>query len=274
MRLIQLSDTHVSARHRMFEANIEATATWLRENAPELIIHTGDMAMDGAGDASDLDAAAAWHARLGAQLRAVPGNHDVGDTLAIKPEQVVNDARLEAWRSRLGPDYWVEDRGGWRLIGLNAMLLGTGHAEEARQFAWLAEVIATPAPIAVFLHKPLFIDHEDEGPRGYWTVTPGPRRQLLNLFSTARVRLIASGHLHIHRDVMFGDTRHVWGPSASFVCGESQEPELGGSRRLGLVEHVFSADSVTSRFIRPEDLTDHTIEPHQQTLYPRAKVTA
>ena len=31
MRLIQLSDTHVSAQHRMFEPNIEATAAWLRE---------------------------------------------------------------------------------------------------------------------------------------------------------------------------------------------------------------------------------------------------
>jgi len=274
MRLIQLSDTHVSAQHRMFEPNIEATAAWLRENAPELIVHTGDMAMDGAGDVADMEAAAAWHARLGAQIRAVPGNHDVGDTAAIKPTQVVNDERLATWRSRIGPDYWAEDRGGWRLIGLDAMLLGTGHAEEERQFAWLAEALATPAPVAVFLHKPLFVDHADEGPRGYWTVTPAPRRHLLDLFATARVRLIASGHLHIFRDVVIDGIRHVWGPSAAFVCGDSQEPELGGSRQLGLVEHVFGADEVTSRFIRPEDLTDHTIEPHSETLYPRPKVTA
>lgn len=274
MRLIQLSDTHVSARHRMFDANTDATAAWLRENAPELIVHTGDMAMDGAGDASDLDAAAAWHARLGAQLRAVPGNHDVGDTAAIKPGQVVNDERLAAWRTRLGPDWWAEDRGGWRLIGLNAMLLGTGHAEEERQFAWLADAVATAAPIAVFLHKPLFIDHAEEGPRGYWTVLPAPRRRLLALFASARVRLIASGHLHIHRDVVIGGIRHVWGPSAAFVCGDSQEPGLGGARRLGLVEHVFDADDVASRFIRPEDLTDHTIEPHLEALYPRTQVPA
>jgi 3',5'-cyclic AMP phosphodiesterase CpdA len=274
MRLIQLSDTHVSARHRMFEPNIEATAAWLRANAPELIVHTGDMAMDGAGDAADLDAAAAWHARLGAPVRAVPGNHDVGDVAAIKPEQVVNDERLAAWRNRMGPDFWAEDRGGWRLVGLDAMLLGTGHAAEERQFAWLAEVLATHAPVAVFLHKPLFIDHPDEGPRGYWTVTPGPRRRLLDLLAGARVRLIASGHLHIHRDVVIDGVRHVWGPSSAFVCGESQEPELGGSRMLGVVEHIFEGAEVTSRFIRPGDLADHLIEPHLDTLYPRPKVSA
>lgn len=274
MRLIQLSDTHISARHRMFAPNTAAIAAWLRQNAAELIVHTGDMAMDGAGDGDDLDAAAAWHARLGGRLRAVPGNHDVGDTEAIKPTQVVNDARLAAWRSRLGPDWWMDDRGGWRLIGLNAMLLGTGHPEEQRQFAWLADAVATPAPIAVFLHKPLFIDHAEEGPRGYWTVLPAPRRRLLDLFATARVRLIASGHLHIHRDAMIGGVRHVWGPSAAFVCGDSQEQELGGSRRLGLVEHVFGENDVTSRFIRPDDLTDHAIEPHLETLYPRPTVAA
>ena len=98
---------------------------------------------------------------------------------------------------------------------------------------------------------------------------PHPRRRLLDLFGKARVRLIASGHLHIFRDVTIDGIRHVWGPSAAFVCGESQEPELGGSRRLGLVEHVFGADSVESRFIRPDGLTDPTIEPHLDVLYPR-----
>ena len=269
MRLIQLSDTHVSARHGMFGANVAATEAWLRQNTPDLIVQTGDLAMDGAGDPADLDAAAIWHAGLGVPVRAVPGNHDVGDTAAIKPTQTVNDARLAAWRGRFGQDWWTEDRRGWRLIGLDAMLLGTGHAEEERQFAWLAATLDTDAPVAVFLHKPLFIDHADEGPRGYWTVTPAPRRRLLDLFARARVRLIASGHLHIHRDAVFDGIRHVWGPSAAFVCGESQEPQLGGSRRLGLVEHVFSADSVESRFIRPDGLVDHTIEPHLDVLYPR-----
>ena len=40
MRLIQLSDTHGSARHRMLMPNIGAIATWLRETAPGLIDHT------------------------------------------------------------------------------------------------------------------------------------------------------------------------------------------------------------------------------------------
>ena len=34
----------------LHEGDLLRLHAWLRENAPELIVHTGDMAMDGAGD--------------------------------------------------------------------------------------------------------------------------------------------------------------------------------------------------------------------------------
>ena len=67
----------------------------------------------------------------------------------------------------------------------------------------------------------------------------------------------------------FGNVNHVWGPAASFVVGASQE-DLGGERRLGVIEHVFTSTGVTSTFIRPEGLEDLLIEPVQHILYPPA----
>ena len=271
MRIIQVSDTHLSAVHDVFSHNTEAVARWLVDQRADLVIHTGDVSMDGAGEDADLFLSAQWIERFEIEMLCVPGNHDVGDLASIKPTQPVNDARLEMWRSTIGPDWWRADRQGWRLVGLDAMLLGTGHADEERQFEWLAEALKTDAPIAIFLHKPLFIDHPEEGPRGYWTVLPEPRKRMLALMSSANVKLVASGHLHIHRQVNIGGISYVWGPAASFVVGESQE-DLGGDRMLGVVEHLFEADSVTSRFIRMEGLEDLTIEPVLHILYPAAQV--
>jgi 3',5'-cyclic AMP phosphodiesterase CpdA len=268
MRIIQISDSHLSAAHRFFAANNEAVRAWLAAEQPDLIIHTGDLAMDGAADPADLALAATWNSGFAAPVLSVPGNHDVGDSAAIRPEQTVDDARLAIWRSRIGPDRWSIDRAGWRLIGLNAMLLGTGHAEEVLQFEWFADALRTDARVALFLHKPLFIDRPDEAPRGYWTVLPEPRQRLLTLMAGAKVRLVASGHLHIDRHLHHEGIDHVWGPAASFVCGDSQE-DLGGARRLGAVIHDFGSDRVTSRFVRPAGLDDLTIEPVQRIIYPR-----
>ena len=266
MRIIQISDTHHSVTHPYFAENVAATTRWLKNAEADIVIHTGDLAMDGAASAHDLALGAEWIRETDRDIFVVPGNHDVGDHVAIKPTQQVDDSRLEQWREMVGPDFWSVDRSGWRLIGLDAMLMGTGHREEARQFEWFADALDTTGPVAIFLHKPLFIDHPEEGPRGYWTVTPEPRRKLLALMQNADIRLVASGHLHIHRQYRHGDTEFVWGPASSFVVGDSQE-DLGGDRLLGAVVHDFSETGVASTFIRPHGVEDLLIEPVGDIIY-------
>lgn len=268
MRLIQISDTHVSASHPYFVANLEATANWLRSQEASLLIHTGDLGMDAAGQEVDLYASRDWLTGLGSPIHCVPGNHDVGDRVEVNSRQPVNDDRLRLWRDAIGPDRWVMDRQGWRLIGFNAMLLGTGHAEEEVQYAWFEKALETDLPVALFLHKPLFIDAPDEPPRGYWSVAPPSRQRVMTSMRRARVKLVASGHLHMHRQQVVDGISYVWCPASSFVCGESQE-ELGGERRLGAVVHDFGVDAVKSQFLRPEGLDDLKIEPVQRILYPR-----
>jgi 3',5'-cyclic AMP phosphodiesterase CpdA len=267
MRVIQISDTHLSRRHQQFADNAEALAQWVRDRKPDLIINTGDASMDGASDPDDLVYTAEWHASLGAPVLSVPGNHDVGDIAAIRPDQLIDDARLAAWRNLIGPDRWTHDAGDWRLIGLNGMLLGSGHPEEAHQFEWLAEAVGVDRQIAVFLHKPLFIEDPDEDPRGYWSVLPAPRRLLIERLASARVKLVSSGHLHGWRQETRAGIAYVWAPSGAFVVGAMQE-ELGSERRLGAVEHVFGADGVTSRFLRADGLQDLLIDPVVRDIYP------
>jgi hypothetical protein len=132
--------------------------------------------------------------------RAVPGNHDVGD--AYHARQPVNAERLSAWHRHFGPDHWVEDvaEGAqrWRVVGLDALLMGSGEPEEDEQALWLEQVMAEGGErrIAWFLHRPLFLGVPGEGDTGYWSIKPQPRRALLALVRQHRVALVASGHLH------------------------------------------------------------------------------
>ncbi len=267
MRIIQISDTHLSASHDFFAANNHVVAEWLKNQQADIIIHTGDLCMDGSGARADFETAQLWKQQFKSEMLLVPGNHDVGDLAEIAPAQPLNDARLAQWRDRIGPDWWQVDRADWRLIGLNAMLFGTRHPQEEAQFLWLEQACNTNLPIALFMHKPIFIDTPDEGPRGYWTVLPEPRARLLGLMANANVKLVCSGHLHIQREKHHAGISHIWGPSTSFIVGEMQE-DLGGKRTLGVVEHVFSADQVISCFIRPEGLDDQPLDPVHDLIYP------
>ncbi len=267
MRILQISDTHLSRRHLHFARNAEVLAAWVRGHRPDLVINTGDASMDGAMELDDLEYTAEWHGALGAPVRAVPGNHDVGDIASIRPDQVIDAPRLDAWRRIMGPDRWSVDIPGWRLIGLNGMLLGSDHPEEAAQHAWLEEAVQVDRRIALFLHKPFFIEHPEEGPRGYWTVLPEPRRRLMDLLASASLKLVASGHLHGWRQESRDGVDYVWAPSGAFVVGAMQE-DLGSERRLGAVEHVFTPEGVTSRFVTTDGFEDLLIDPVVREIYP------
>jgi 3',5'-cyclic AMP phosphodiesterase CpdA len=139
MRIIQISDTHLSPRKSHFGDNWAPLAAWIAAERPNLVIHSGDVTVDGADVEEDLRYAAGLMRDLGVPFRVVPGNHDVGD--AGHPRQPVDGERLARWRVHFGPDRWFEDAEGYRLIGLDAMLLGSGDLEETAQAAWLQRVM-------------------------------------------------------------------------------------------------------------------------------------
>jgi 3',5'-cyclic AMP phosphodiesterase CpdA len=62
--------------------------------------------------------------------------------------------------SIFGEDRWRFEAAGWCFIGLNSLVMNSGLACEAEQFDWLASQLSTVngKPVALFLHKPLFLN--------------------------------------------------------------------------------------------------------------------
>jgi 3',5'-cyclic AMP phosphodiesterase CpdA len=269
MRIIQISDTHLSRGKAHFSNNWAPLAAWIAERRPDLVVHTGDVTVDGAEVEEDLRYAAELMRRLGVRFRAVPGNHDVGD--AGHQRQPVDDEKLARWRGHFGPDRWVEDVESFRLIGLDAMLLASGHPEEAAQMAWLAAVMeeARDRPIAWFLHRPLFIDSPDEGDTGYWSVKPQQRARLVELVRRHSVALVATGHLHKAHQTVCEGTRYVWGPASAFLVGPDMQPPMSGTKQLGAVQYEFDGTGLQAEIMDVPGLTQYWIDDVVDEVYPR-----
>ena len=76
----------------------------------------------------------------------------------------VTEPSLQAFLARFGEDRWRFEAAGWCFIGLNSLVMNTGLASEAEQFDWLASQLssANGRPVALFLHKPLFLNSPDD----------------------------------------------------------------------------------------------------------------
>jgi 3',5'-cyclic AMP phosphodiesterase CpdA len=273
MRIVQISDTHLSPVKPHFADNWPPLAAWIIGQRPDLVIHTGDVTVDGAAIETDLAYSAGLLNELGVRWRAVPGNHDVGD--ARHARQPVNAERLALWHRHFGPDRWVEDFGeagrGWRLVGLDAMLIDSGEPEEAEQADWLERVMAEAGErrIAWFLHRPLFLDEPGEADTGYWSVKPQPRSWLLALVRQYHVALVASGHLHKARDFQYDGTRYIWSPASSFLVDATIQPEMAGDKRLGAVLYDLRNPAFTAEIAEVPGLTQHWLGDVIHEVYPR-----
>jgi 3',5'-cyclic AMP phosphodiesterase CpdA len=267
-RVLQISDTHLSPRKRHFEPNWPPLRAWIEGQKPDLILHGGDVTVDGADDEEDLRYCAELFSGLPAPVLAVPGNHDVGEPRHL--HQPVNAERLDRWRRHLGRDYWFVDIEEWRLIGLNSQLLGSGEAEETRQLDWLERTMAEARGrlIGWFLHMPLFLEDPAEGDMGYWTVKPEPRAPLLDLIEGYGVALVASGHVHRSHDCRLGGTRYVWAPSSGFVVGPAMQPPMAGESRLGVVIYRFDGGEVEVEIRDVEGLMTYRIDDVIHEVYP------
>ena len=154
----------------------------------------------------------------------------------------------------LGEDRWRFDAAGWCFIGLNSLVMNTGLAPEAEQFDWLASQLADTQgkPLALFLHKPLFLNAPDD-PELVGTAiryVPMPARpRLIEMLRAVDLRLVASGHVHQRRDFTYSRTRHIWAPSTGFIIPDAIQ-EVIGSKEVGLVEYRFQPDSFEVRHVK------------------------
>jgi 3',5'-cyclic AMP phosphodiesterase CpdA len=256
-RLAQISDTHLARRHQKLTDNFDRVSEYIGTTRPDLVINSGDLAFDGPTNRDDLEFAKKLHAGLPVPCRYLPGNHDIGDNptqVGPAPSQPVTERDLQIFRAMLGEDYWRFDAAGWCFIGLNSLVMNTGLASEAEQFDWLASQLSASGgrPVALFLHKPLFLNSpgDPELPATSIRYVPMPARsRLIEMFGAVDLRVVASGHVHQGRDFTFSHVRHVWAPSAGFIISDAMQ-ELIGIKEVGLVEYRFQPDAFEVRHVR------------------------
>ncbi|UFN48684.1 metallophosphoesterase [Roseomonas sp. OT10] len=271
-RLIQVSDTHLSPRHAGFNANFDVVATRLRDARPDLVVHTGDVSAHGERG-EDLDFARARMDGLGLDWLAVPGNHDVGDDPAIAVRDPAESAQVTRWRSAFGPDLFVRDVPGWRLVGLDSLISGAAAPEAEAQFATLADALAGAGDraLALFLHKPLCYRSLDEVPANPWSVPPAPRRRILELLRGHPPAFVASGHVHQWWDRgVFDGLRQIWAPATAFLVGDPWQQRVG-DKVLGYVEHDLHPDGRHEcRLVQPAGLAAHDLGLMPEVYGPQA----
>ena len=225
-RIIVISDPHLSPTHGFFWDNWRRACDVVNRLSPDAVIVSGDLCINGPD--SDAEVAFAGRALRGLKppVHAIPGNHDVGDEPpGQEADQLIDQHRLQRWISVFGADRFAFDVGGWRVLGLNAQLLGSGLPQEGEQDAWLdVQVSQASRPIMLALHKPLFLQSAAEAESTPASVNPEPRARLLRRLRGAPVQVVVSGHLHCHRDVVREGVRHVWAPSTAFVPHEPIDP--------------------------------------------------
>lgn len=194
--LLHLSDTHLLAANRALAGRFDTAANLARtleavESTgvrPDAIVFTGDLTDLGEPEAYAAlrEAVEPVASRLGAPVVWVAGNHDERPALR---SGLLDLAPTE------DPVTGVWDLDGLRVIALDTTVPGWHHGDlDAAQLAWLAEVLADPAPLGTLLamhhpplpsHIPLFdiLELRDQG-------------RLAGVIAGTDVRGILAGHLH------------------------------------------------------------------------------
>ena len=262
-RLTQISDTHLARRLQKLTDNFHRVGEYIDATRPDLVVNSGDISFDGPTSRADLEFAKELHDALPVPCRHLPGNHDIGDNptaVGPVPKQPATEECRKNYLSVVGNDRWRFDESGWCFIGLNSLIMNTGIDSEAEQFDWLTSELsrANGKPVALFLHKPLYLNTPDDPEIESSAIryVPQPRRKnLIDMFAAVDLRLVASGHVHQRRDFTYRQIRHVWAPSAGFVISDAMQERIG-IKEVGLVEYRFQPDSFEVRHVRAPGQTD------------------
>lgn len=269
--ILQISDTHLSPRNGLFLDTLEALRQLALRVKPELTVFSGDLSLDGADSDEDLAFAAEKLGAFPGPVLALPGNHDIGSHVATMPTQPVDAARLARFARHFGPGRGMVDLPGWRVVGLNTEVMGTGVAEEAAQQGFIGEATAGLGDrrVALFLHKPVCVLAPEATEIDPWSVPPAARASLAPLLDDPALRLAASGHLHMFRCVEQGRVAQVWAPAVSFVMRPEEQDGIEGERRCGALLHHLRDDHVETEVVAPEGVRTVWIEDVRHLTYPR-----
>ena len=262
VRIVQVSDTHVSGKRAYFLDNWDLFVAAMRADPPDLIVHSGDLSFDGAGDADDLAFAAAEKARLPQPWVAIPGNHDIGESaIAVRLQQPTNAARRAAWKQHFGETAWVRDVGAWRVVGIDTSLMGCETDEEMAQQRFLEGALQTRGerPVLLFQHMPPYLNDVDDPAFTSLAVPHAARGWLLETCRTGGVAAIACGHVHVYRRLEHRGLEIVWAPATSFFNIIERQHAGMGVPRAGYVEWTLTGRSMAHRLVEPPLMLTHDV---------------
>ena len=240
--------------------------------APDLVIHLGDLSLDGAGNAVDLRHGRTQLDRLPAAWRAVPGNHDIGDNPwpGAPAGIAVDTARQQRWLDIIGADHWSVTVGGWVLRSTHSCWVLA--SQPGRAVVVVEEQAGRHRgrqPVALITHKPVTATETELAaapPYRFWP--PPARDRLARLFGGTPPALVISGHVHQYRLLRLDGTDHLWAPTTWAVLPSHVQPVLG-AKRCGIVSLTLTAGTPAQQeLIEPDGLEQHTITvdlPHPTT---------
>lgn len=253
MKIVQLSDTHISHRGGATTENLRAFVDLINAINPTFVVHSGDVAILDPDQADDREAARELLAGIQAPLRVLPGNHDVGE----RPDNawaglVVTPERLAAFESTFGPDRWLELVGDWAVIGLNSEIMGSGLAEEEAQWEWLATLPAQigTRPTLIFSHKPVWNPYPEVTEHNI-AIPDESKTRLLTALDGVTLAALGSGHLHRYAVATetHGDAEilTISAPATGFA-----HAGLGGTAlaQQGIVEYQLGDTGTVRPFFR------------------------
>lgn len=227
MRIALIADTHLSDRSPECVANWHAARRGVGRLGADLTVNLGDITLDGQTHGDELAFASRLIQQWPTEMLCVPGNHDLGDGSGEVP---LDDQRLRAYEDIFGHDHWAIKAGDWKLLGINAQLLGSDSAREAALWVWISEQArpaADHAHTALFLHRPILRLGSGEGARKGRYVSHAAAERLLKGPLQSTLRLVASGHTHQYIDTTVDGVRHLWMPSTAFVLPDDLQTRVG-----------------------------------------------
>jgi 3',5'-cyclic AMP phosphodiesterase CpdA len=199
-RIAFLSDTHVNLRTNEagldYNRRFDQAIAQVNAAKVDLVLIAGDLTDGGTREQMEL------FKRKAKQFKApvlfVPGNHDVGMVGDGASQTTITPERVKLYGKVLGPNWFAREQAGFRVVGINSCLLGSGFKEEADQWKFLEKELARPHPKPTLMleHYPVFVKSPDEPGRSNHNVQPELRQKLLALVEHAGVRAVLSGHLH------------------------------------------------------------------------------
>ena len=254
-RLVQVSDTHLSAERAYFNDNFDVFCAEMAADPPDLIVHTGDISLDGAASDADLVYAANELKRLPGEVLTLAGNHDIGEAPAFsRLDQPLDNVRTTRWARTAGGRWWSRVVGdGWLIVGLDTALMASGLEDEARQLAFLREALTAhegPRKL-VFMHMPPYLDNPDDTKFSALAVPHPARAAFFDACISNGVRAIACGHVHVYRKLAHRGIDIVWAPPTAFVNIGAQLKRGYNFPRAGYLEWTLDGDNITHRLVEP-----------------------